>query len=289
MGCQDCEMPEALPVHKVKLEGYWIDRTLVTNAQFAQFVKATGYLTIAERKPDPKDFPGVDPAYLVPGSTCFAHTNSKVSFDNYLQWWRYVPGANWRNPEGEGSDLKGRENYPVVHISWDDASAYAKWAGKRLPTEAEYEFAARGGLERNQYSWGNDLKPGGKWVANIWQGDFPSINSKDDGYEGTSPVKAFPANGYGLYDMGGNVWQWCSDWYHPDYFKTLASNTTTSNPQGPSDSFDPQEPGISKRVQKGGSYLCSDKYCTRYLVGSRGKGAPDSGGSNVGFRCAKSK
>jgi formylglycine-generating enzyme required for sulfatase activity len=286
MGCADCEMPDALPVHLVTVDGFWMDATPITNAQFAAFVKATGYKTIAERKPDPRDFPGVDPKMLVPGSGVFSPPPNEVNLNDYLQWWRYEPGASWQHPEGKQSTLKGREDHPVVHIAWQDAMAYARWAGKRLPTEAEYEFAARGGLDRNRYAWGNELKPGGKWPANIWQGRFPSRNTTEDGYYSTSPVKAFPPNGFGLYDVGGNVWQWCSDWYQPDYYETLRAGTAR-NPQGPADSHDPQEPGIPKRVQKGGSFLCSDQYCVRYLVGSRGKGAIDSGSSNVGFRCVK--
>jgi formylglycine-generating enzyme required for sulfatase activity len=287
MGCADCNMPDAMPVHAVTVNGFWMDATPVTNAQFDQFVKATGYKTVAELQPNPKDFPEADPSLLKAGSACFVATATDVPLDNYLLWWHYVPGASWLHPEGPQSANKGREDHPAVHIAWDDAVAYAKWAGKRLPTEAEYEFAARGGLDRNRYAWGNELKPGGKWPANIWQGRFPSRNTNEDGYAGTSPVKAFPPNGYGLYDVGGNVWQWCADWYRPDYFEMLAGQTAR-NPQGPAESFDPQEPGIPKRVQKGGSFLCSDQYCVRYQVGSRGKGAADSGGSNTGFRCVKS-
>ncbi len=287
MGCEDCDMPDTLPAHPVAVDGFWMDETPVTNAQFRKFVKATGYMTIAERKPDPKDYPGADPSMLVPGSACFNPPSREVPLDNAYRWWKYQPGASWKHPEGPGSTIKGREDHAVVHIAWDDAAAYAKWAGKRLPTEAEYEFSARGGLDRNRYAWGNELKPGGKWPANIWQGRFPNRNLVEDGYVATSPVKAFPSNGYGLYDVGGNVWQWCSDWYRPDYFATLPRNSAARNPQGPADSLDPDEPGIQKRVQKGGSFLCSDRYCARYLVGSRGKGATDSGGSNVGFRCVK--
>jgi len=288
MGCDDCEMPDALPVHLVTVGGFWMDATPVTNAQFQKFVKATGYKTIAERAPDPKDFPGAPKENLVAGSAVFSPPFTEVSLDNFLNWWKYVPGANWRRPEGPQSDLKGREDHPVIQIAWEDAVAYAKWADKRLPTEAEFEFAARGGLDRNRYAWGNELKPGGKWAANIWQGRFPWKNRKEDGFERTSPVRAFPANGFGLYDMGGNVWQWCSDWYRPDYFEELAKQGVVKNPQGPESSFDPQEPGMPKRVQKSGSFLCSDQYCSRYLVGSRGKGAPDSGSSNTGFRCVRS-
>jgi formylglycine-generating enzyme required for sulfatase activity len=208
--------------------------------------------------------------------------------DDYSQWWKYVEGASWKNPEGRGSSTVGREDHPAVHIAWEDAAAYANWAGKRLPSEAEFEFASRGGLDRNRYAWGNDLKPEGHWVANIWQGRFPASNSGDDGYIRTSPVGAFAPNGFGLYDVGGNVWQWCADWYRPDYFASLAG-AESRNPQGPSDSFDPEEPGVPKRVQKSGSFLCSDRYCSRYLAGSRGRGAVDSAGSNTGFRCVKSQ
>ena len=288
MGCADCGMPDALPLHLVEVDGFWMDRTPITNAQFAEFVKATGYVTIAEQSPDPKDFPGAPPDMLVPGSAVFIQPASEVPLDNHLRWWRYVKGASWKNPDGPGSTTEGREDHPVVHIAWTDADAYAKWAGKRLPTEAEFEFAARGGLDRKAYSWGDELKPGGNWPANIWQGQFPVRNAVEDRYEGTSPVTAFAPNGFGLRDVGGNVWQWCSDWYRPDYFESISrEGSVIRNPQGPADSLDPQEPGVPKRVQKGGSFLCSDQYCTRYLVGSRGKGATDSGSSNVGFRCVK--
>jgi sulfatase modifying factor 1 len=289
MGCDDCDMPDTQPVHLVTVEGFWMDKTPMTNAEFARFVKATGYLTIAERKPDAKNYPGVDPSKLVAGSAVFSPPAKDVPLNDITQWWEYVPGASWKHPEGPGTTIEGRENHPAVHIAWEDAAAYAKWAEKRLPTEAEFEFAARGGLDRNRYAWGDDLKPSGVWAANIFQGVFPSHNLVEDGYARTSPVTAFPVNGFGLYDVGGNVWQWCADWYRPDYFATLAANAVTRNPQGPSDSYDPNEPGARKRVQKGGSFLCSDRYCSRYLVGSRGRGAIDSGGSNTGFRCVKSQ
>lgn len=287
MGCDDCEMPDTSPVHLVAVDGFWMDTTPVTNKQFSQFIKATGYLTIAERQPDPNEFPGADPKDLVPGSAVFSPPPQDVPLNDYTGWWKYVAGASWKHPEGPGSTTQGRENHPVVQIAWEDAVAYAKWAGKRLPTEAEFEFAGRGGLDRNRYAWGDDLKPGGKWAANIWQGRFPVSNLSEDGYQRTSPVDAFPPNGFGLYDVGGNVWQWCADWYRPDYFATLSAGGLAHNPQGPPDSYDPQEPGIPKRVQKSGSFLCSDRYCSRYLVGSRGRGAIDSGGSNTGFRCVK--
>jgi len=289
MGCDDCDMPDTMPVHLVTVDGFWMDRTPVTNAQFAQFVDATRYVTIAERKPDPRDYPGVDPKRLVAGSAVFSPPPQEVPLDDITQWWRYVPGASWKHPEGPGSSIKDRENHPAAQIAWEDAVAYAKWAGKRLPTEAEFEFAARGGRDREPYAWGNELKPAGKWAANIWQGRFPSNNTAEDGYVRTSPVMAFPPNGFGLYDVGGNVWQWCSDWYRPDYFATLAASGVAHNPQGPAESFDPEETGARKRVQKSGSFLCSDRYCSRYLVGSRGRGSPDSGGSNTGFRCVKSR
>ena len=285
MGCDDCGMPDTGPVHLVTVDGFWMDRTPVTNAQFAAFVKATGYVTIAEKAPDPKDFPGVPRDKLVAGSAVFVTPASVTSLDNPLAWWRYVPGADWKHPEGPGSTLEGRDDHPVVHVAWDDAVAYLTWAKKQLPTEAQYEFAARGGLDRQPYSWGNELRPaGGRTPANIWQGRFPVADTKEDGYAGTSPVSAFAANGFGLYDMGGNVWQWCADWYRPDAYARATTGSPVSNPRGPSDSFDPDEPGIPKRVQRGGSFLCSDQYCSRFLVGSRGKGAQDSGGSNVGFR-----
>lgn len=285
MGCERCGMPDALPVHLVSLHGFWMDRTPVTNAAFSSFVKATGYVTVAERAPDPRDFPHVPPGELRAGSAVFSPPARAVPLDDALQWWRYVAGANWRHPEGPSSSIEGREDHPVVHIAWEDAATYAKWAGRRLPTEAEYEFAARGGQDRRLYAWGDDLAPRGKWAANIWQGEFPAGNTAEDGFLGTSPVSAFPPNGFGLYDMGGNVWQWCSDWYAPDtYARTAAAGTPARDPQGPDASHDPQEPGAAKRVVRGGSYLCSDRYCSRYLVGSRGKAEVSSGASNLGFR-----
>jgi formylglycine-generating enzyme required for sulfatase activity len=287
MGCDDCEMPDTLPVHLVEVDGFWMDTTPVTNAQFSRFVAATGYRTIAERQPNPRDYPGVPAEKLVAGSAVFTPPLSEVSLDNILNWWKYVPGANWKQPRGPqagAKQLDGLEEHPVIQIAWDDAVAYAKWAGKRLPTEAEFEFAARGGLDRDRYSWGDEMKPNGKWPANIWQGMFPWRNYVEDGFEGTSSVRSFPPNSFGLYDTGGNVWQWCSDWYRPDYFAALAREGESRNPQGPADSYDPTEPGVAKRVQKSGSFLCSDRYCSRYLVGSRGRGAPDSAGSNTGFQ-----
>ncbi|MEO8520687.1 MAG: formylglycine-generating enzyme family protein [Acidobacteriota bacterium] len=280
MGCADCGMPDALPVHLVSVSGFWMDRTPVTNRDFDAFVKATRYVTMAERRPDPRDFPGVPLDKLVPGSSVFTAPSGPVPLDDYLQWWRYVPGADWRHPDGPRSSLAGRERHPVVHIAFEDAAAYATWAGKRLPTEAEFELAARGGRDRNKYAWGNDLRPGGGSPANIFDGHFPDADRRADGYAGTSPVTAFAANGYGLYDMGGNVWQWCADWYRPDAYASAPSK----NPTGPASSYDPEEPGAAKRVTRGGSFLCSEEYCSRYLVGSRGKAEISSGSSNLGFR-----
>ena len=285
MGCDDCGMPDAKPVHLVAVSGFWMDATPVTNAQFARFVRETGYSTVAERPLSPQDFPGVPVDKRVPGSAAFVPPSRAVPLDNPMQWWRYVPGASWRRPEGRQSDISTRADHPVVHVAYDDAVAYLKWAGRRLPTEAEYEFAARGGLDRQRYAWGNELKPKNAWAANIWQGSFPNRNDGADGHHGTSPVQAFPPNGFGIYDAGGNIWQWCADWYRPDYYSTFASSQALPrNPTGPGDSFDPDEPGQLKRVVRGGSYLCSDQYCTRYLVGSRGKAEPTSGASNLGFR-----
>jgi formylglycine-generating enzyme len=283
MGCANCGMPDALPLHLVALAGFWMDSAPVTNREFGAFVKATGYVTVAERRPDPKDFPGVPVDKLLPGSAVFTPPPGPVPLDDYSRWWRYVPGAKWRRPASPASSLAGRDRHPVVHIAWEDANAFAAWAGKRLPTEAEFEFAARGGLDRHMYPWGNELEPGGKRQANIFDGHFPDSDGGADGYAGTSPVTAFPANGYGLYDMGGNVWQWCADWYRPDYYASVAA-TVARNPRGPETSFDPQEPGAAKRVTRGGSFLCSGEYCSRYLVGSRGKSEVSSGSSNLGFR-----
>ena len=279
-------MPDARPIHRVFVDGFWMDQTEVTNEQFAAFVKATNYTTVAERKPRPEDFPGAPPAALVPGSLVFTPTPQPVPLEDFTQWWRYQPGANWRHPDGPGSSIEGRGKYPVVHIAHEDAVAYARWAGKRLPTEAEWEFAARGGAAGQPYTWGEDLKPGDKWMANIFEGKFPMKDTGDDGFVGVAPVGQFPPNGYGLRDIAGNVWEWCSDWYRADYYQKLAgAGGTTRNPQGPADSFDPNEPGMPKRVHRGGSFLCTEQYCTRYMVGSRDKGDPSTSSNHLGFRC----
>lgn len=285
MGTGDPAFPDAQPVHKVNVKGFWIDEHEVTNNEFENFVKATNYITVAERQLDPKDYPGVAPESLVPGSAVFFQTGEPVKLDDPLQWWKYIPGASWKHPSGPQSNITGKENHPVVHIAYEDAIAYAEWAGKRLPTEAEWEYAAQGNQTGLKYYWGNELKPGGKWMANIYQGDFPSKDRGEDGFIGTAPVRSFAPNGYGIYDMEGNVWEWCNDFYRPDYFQKSPLN----NPSGPDDSYDPGEPNAVKRVQKGGSFLCSDQYCIRYRPGSRGKGEVASGSNNLGFRCVKDK
>ena len=278
---------DARPIHRVYVDGFFMDKTDVTNAEFAKFVKATGYVTIAEQKPKAEDFPGAPPENLVAGSVVFSPPNHPVPLDNHFQWWSYVAGANWRHPLGPGSDIKGKGNYPVVQIAYTDAQAYAKWAGKRLPTEAEWEFAARGGLTGKPFVWGDSFQPNGKWMANTHQGHFPNRDTGADGYAGIAPVAHYPPNGYGLYDMAGNVWQWTSDWYRPDYYQQLAAGGVARNPKGPSSSFDPSEPGERKKVHRGGSFLCTDQYCSRYIVGTRGKGEVSTGTNHLGFRCVK--
>ena len=280
----DADFPDARPLHNVTVDGFWMDKTEVTNAQFAKFVDETHYVTVAERAPDPKDLPGVPPQDLVPGSIVFSQPTGATDLSDPSQWWKYVPGAYWRQPEGVGSGIDGKDNHPVVHIAWEDAAAYAKWAGKRLPTEAEWEYAARGGLAQKKYAWGDEQLPGGHWVANVWQGKFPQENDADDGFPRLAPVASFAANGYGLFDMSGNVWEWCADWYRPDFYGV----SIKLNPPGPKDSEDPDEPGAQKRVQRGGSYLCSDTYCVRYRPGARGKGEIKSSASHIGFRCVMS-
>ncbi|HYT87486.1 MAG TPA: formylglycine-generating enzyme family protein [Gemmataceae bacterium] len=346
MGSED--FPDATPVHLVSVPGFWMDKTEVTNAQFAKFVKATDYVTVAERRPNAKDFPKLRPEILgfqekygpellagyptafpfLPGTVAptagfpagvpfgaalliypivdpvsivfqppprelvrfkrevltpgeFARFKHEVLKDP-ANWWGTQRRACWRHPTGAGSDLTRLENHPVVHIAWEDAVAYAKWADKRLPTEAEWEFAARGGLDKKPFYWGDELEPNGKRMANIWLGDFPFETTKDCP-GGTMPVASFPPNGYGLHDMAGNVWEWCSDWYRDDYY----ARSPKLNPQGPASSLDLTEPGLPKRVQRGGSFLCCDNYCWRYMAGARGKGEPESSASHIGFRCVR--
>lgn len=281
---------DSQPIHRVYVDGFWMDRTEVTNEQFEEFVKATGYQTVAERAPVQAEFPDSPKENLLAGSIVFNPTERPVPLDDALQWWSYQPGVNWRHPEGPRSDLKGRERYPVVHIAYDDAVAYSHWCGKRLPTEAEWEYAARGGKANMPFTWGRRLKPKNKWMANIYQGNFPVSDTGEDGFIGVAPVAQFPPNGYGLYDMAGNVWEWCNDWYRVDYYSQLKASTSAvvRNPQGPSDCWDPAEPHEKKRVQRGGSFLCSNQYCERYKIGTRGKGQIETSTNHVGFRCVRS-
>jgi sulfatase modifying factor 1 len=280
-------MVDARPIHRVDVDGFWMDRTDVTNEQFSKFVAATGYVTIAERKPRATDFPGAPASDLVPGSLVFQSPRRTVPLNDPSQWWKYVGGANWKHPRGPASDLKGHERDPVVQVAYEDAAAYAAWAGKRLPTEAEWEFAARGGLSGKLYAWGDVFRPGHQFMANTYQGHFPDHDTAEDGFAGISPVKSFPANDYGLYDMSGNVWQWCSDWYRADYFAQLAQEGVARNPHGPATPLDPADPDAKERVQKGGSFLCTDQYCSRYMVGTRGKGEISTGTDHLGFRCVR--
>ena len=251
---------DSRPVHRVFVDGFWMDRTEVTNEQFARFVKATGYVTVAERTPRAEDFPGAPSDSLVPGSVVFSPPREAVPLTDPYHWWADVNGANWRHPLGPESSIAGQEQFPVVHVAYADALAYAQWAGKRLPTEAEWEFAARGGLSGRLFPWGDEFRNDGRWMANTHQGHFPDHDSGADAFTGIAAVAQFPPNGYGLYDVAGNVWEWVSDWYRPDYYARLASTgAITRNPQGPADSFDPDEPGEKKRVHRGGSFLCTDQ------------------------------
>jgi sulfatase modifying factor 1 len=281
---------DSRPIHRVYVDGYFMDKTDVTNLEFAAFARATGYVTVAERTPRAEDFPGAPPENLVAGGVVFAPPKTPVPLNNHLQWWSYVKGADWRHPTGPQSSIVGRGNYPVVQIAYEDAEAYAKWCHKRLPTEAEWEFAARGGLAGKTYAWGDTFSPQGKWMANTHQGHFPDQDTGADGYIGIAPVAKFPANRYGLYDMAGNVWQWTSDWYRPDYYSHLAqSGGVARNPKGSDAPYDPAEPGEKKKVHRGGSFLCTDQYCSRYMVGTRGKGEISTGTNHLGFRCVSSK
>jgi sulfatase modifying factor 1 len=285
--------PDEQPAHRVRVDGFWIDETEVTNAQFARFVEATGYVTTAERPPDLAEImsqmpPGTPPPpaeKMVPSSMVFVPTPRPVPLDDFSQWWVWTPGADWRHPEGPDSTIQGREDHPVVHVSWDDAVAYAKWAHKQLPTEAEWEFAARGGLDARHFIWGDEKVSDTKRQANIWQGVFPSENLATDGFARTAPVKSFPPNGYGLYDMAGNVWEWCSDWFAVDAYAHRAGHGVVENPTGPQQSYDPQQPRMPLRTQRGGSFLCNPVYCASYRPSARMGNSPDTGMSHVGFRC----
>ncbi len=292
MGSDDPDaLPAEHPAHRVRVDGFWMDETDVTNAQFRRFVEATGYVTTAEKAPTEEEilqYAGPDrfakKEELVPGSMVFAPPDHPVDLGDWRQWWKWTPGADWRHPEGPGSSLSGKEDHPVVHVSWFDAAAYAKWAGKRLPTEAEWEFAARGGLDGKKYVWGDEPFSEEHPQCNNFQGHFPDRNTGKDGYQRTSPVKAFPPNGYGLYDMAGNVWQWCADWYLPDAYARTAGRGVLVNPKGPEHSFDPRlRP--PERVHRGGSFLCCVGYCFNYRPSARTGCTPDTGMSHVGFRC----
>lgn len=282
------------PKHRVGLDSFYMDMTEVTNAQFKKFVDATGYITTAERKPDwevlkqsvPPGTPKPADSLLVAASLVFRQTNGPVDLNDYSQWWNWVAGADWKHPGGPGTNLGEKDNYPVVQVSWDDAMAYCKWAGKRLPTEAEWEYAARGGLTNNIYPWGNEHVNAGAVKANSWEGKFPYYNEQKDGFVKQAPVKTYACNNYGLFDMAGNVWEWCSDWYDYNYYKSL-DGKTTMNPQGPSKSFDPQDVYTPKKSLRGGSYLCNDTYCSGYRVARRMKSSPDTGLEHTGFRCVR--
>ncbi len=279
-GLEHPMMPEAAPLHKVRISPFFTDATEVTNSDFAKFVDATGYKTVAERPINPEDYPGVDPALLVPGSLVIVSPAHPVNLSNYSQWWRYVPGASWKHPEGPESNLEGRENHPVVHIAWEDATAYAEWTGKRLPTEAEWEYAARGGLSQAEFAWGNDARPDGKIMANTFQGNFPHNNTGEDGHAFTAPVGSYKPNNYGLYDVSGNVWEWVSDWYSPGYYSQFRSTPIADNPAGPKN----LNGALREKVQKGGSFMCTDDYCARFRPGARGHGDPLTSSNHVGFR-----
>ena len=287
--------PDEQPAHRVFVDGFWIDATEVTNSQFTEFINATGYVTTAEKAPtaeellanSPPGTPAPPAELLVAGALVFTPTDHKVPLNDVRRWWTWTPGANWRHPEGPGSNLDGRENHPVVQMSWDDAVAYARWAGKRLPTEAEWEFAARGGLDQQPYVWGSDPFDESQPQANLWTGAFPYKNTAMDGYVRTAPVGKYAPNGYGLFDMAGNVWEWCSDWYDRDLYQRRSQSQVTINPKGPEQSSDSMRPYMSQRSQRGGSFLCNDSYCSRYRPGARHGCTPDTGMSHVGFRCAK--
>jgi formylglycine-generating enzyme required for sulfatase activity len=276
--------PEEGPVREVDVGGFWIDKNAVTNAAFSQFVRQTGYVTIAERELDPADFPGADPANMVPGAVVFHMTDGPVDLRDFSQWWSWVPGASWKHPEGPGSSIKSRPDHPVVHVAYEDVESFARWAGKRLPTEAEWEFAARGGLDGKDFVWGDERDPDGKPAANTWQGDFPWRSTARTGRPGTLPVGRFAANGYGLFDMAGNVWEWTADWFVQDRASVQSPCCAGGLRER---SYDPCQPGtrIPRKVLKGGSFLCSPSYCLRFRPAARSPQAIDTGMSHIGFRC----
>jgi sulfatase modifying factor 1 len=286
----DRHYPEEAPAHRVRVDGFWIDRTPVTNRQFREFVKATGYVTFAEIPPDPNDYPGALPHMLRAGSLVFSPPKGPVDLSDWSQWWAFKFGASWRRPYGPRSSISGLHDHPVVHVAYRDAEAYAKWAGKELPTEAEWEVAARGGLDGAEFAWGDEFAPGGRQMANTWQGGFPLENTRLDGYERTSPVTAFPPNGYGLYDMIGNVWEWTTDWFTSQHEPVAAQPCCIpQNPRGGREdqSYDPCQPRIRipRKVVKGGSHLCAPNYCRRYRPAARHAHPVDTSMSHVGLRC----
>ncbi|MEO5883554.1 MAG: formylglycine-generating enzyme family protein [Caldimonas sp.] len=284
----DRHYPEEAPAHSVTVDAFWIDECTVTNADFRRFVEATGHVTAAERPADPADYPGAQPEMLVPSSVVFRQAAGPVDMSNHMNWWMYAPGADWRHPRGRGSSLHGLWQHPVVHVSFADAEAYATWAGKALPTEAEWEYAARGGIVDAEFAWGNEFSPDGRMMANTWQGEFPWQNLALDGFDRTSPVRAFPANGYGLYDVAGNVWEWTTDWYL-EHGKLANSCCAMHNPRGGAEegSQDPRTPtiAIARKVMKGGSHLCAPNYCRRYRPAARMAQPVDTSTSHLGFRC----
>jgi len=287
---------DEFPLHEVKVSSFYMDRHEVTNARFLVFVEATHYVTTAERKPDweelkkqlPLGTPHPADSLLVAASLVFSPPKHSVSLNNAAVWWKWVPGADWLHPQGSKSNIEGEGNYPVVQVSWDDARAYASWAGKRLPTEAEWEYAARGGKLNSIYPWGDQPINQGELKANSWQGHFPNENTEKDHYYRAAPVMTFSPNGYGLYDMSGNVWEWCNDWYRPNYYSVCAKQGIISDPKGPEDSFDPDEPTVPKRVVRGGSFLCTDQYCSGFRVSARMKTSWDTSLEHTGFRCVVS-
>jgi sulfatase modifying factor 1 len=290
----DKHYPEEAPIHRVTVDGFFIDRTPVTNRQFKEFVKATGHITFAEIAPDPKDYPGALPHLLYTGSLVFQVPNHPVDLRYWGEWWSFMKGANWRRPYGPKSNIHGLDNHPVVHVAFADALAYARWAGKDLPTEAEWEFAARGGLDGAEYAWGDELTPGGRQMANTWQGNFPRENLATDGYARSSPVAAFPPNGYGVHDMIGNVWEWTTDWYSPKHEADAPKACCIpENPRGGREesSYDPCHPRskIPRKVIKGGSHLCAPNYCRRYRPAARHAEPVDTSTSHLGFRCVDRK
>lgn len=288
MGSEDF-YPEERPLRRVTVDGFWIDRYQVTNVQYAQFVRETSYVTVAERTPRAEDYPGALPDLLVPGALVFRRTTGPVNLDDWSKWWAWTPGACWRSPEGPGSSITKRKRHPVVHVAHEDIQAYCAWAGTSLPTEAEWEYAARGGLEGAAFCWGNEERPGGRVMANHWQGDFPWHNDLLDGYAGTSPVGSLPANGYGLHDMSGNVWEWTDDWYSASQRSSSSPCCVPHNLRGAilEQSFDPNQPQvrIPRKVLKGGSHLCAPSYCLRYRPAARQPQMLDTGMSHLGFRC----